>query len=459
VTTASDGRAEIQFDDGSVARIPPASSLTLSVLRPDGDTEIVLDGGLGYFELQGGDKDGQMRVRFGSTVVSASGFTVLRVKLDEGPPSVAVFSGNAHVEGPGGESDLHGGESLALNGAGTGDFNVAESIEPDSWDAWNSDRDQALTASETASTEADKNLPQSSNPAWGDLDANGTWYSVPDQGYVWSPYEASNSDWDPYGTGSWVWTPRFGYVWVSGERWGYMPYQCGAWNYYDAFGWGWAPGACQTWWGGGGGYGAGIGGGGGWYYTIGTTPKWYKLPQRPGPLKPRNPHPVDRLHALGGAPIVPVNRRLPLQGMPLPPRDRRTPVNIGGTVAAPLRPEPTRPVYGHQPPPGNGVRSVTGPPVENGVRLGNQRMQQEQRRPEARPEPRPEPRPDTGREPTRGNWPAARPNSPAPPPMMRPAPPPPSSRPSPPPAAPSRSAPPASAPSHSSPPPAAGHPK
>ena len=43
------------------------------------------------------------------------------------------------------------------------------------------------------------------------------------------------------------------------EPWGYMPYQCGAWNYYNSFGWGWAPGVCQPWWGGGGGWAINIG--------------------------------------------------------------------------------------------------------------------------------------------------------------------------------------------------------
>src|SRR5258708_5716289 len=160
LTTGDDGRAEVQFDDGSVARIPPDSSLTISVLRANGDTELVLNRGMGYFELQGGNQGSPIRVQFGPGVLTASGFTTIRVKLDEGPASVAVFSGNAHLEGAGLVADLHGGESIAVNGNNPSDSSVAESIEPDSWDAWNSDRDQALTASETASTPVDQNLPQ-----------------------------------------------------------------------------------------------------------------------------------------------------------------------------------------------------------------------------------------------------------------------------------------------------------
>ncbi len=36
ITTKEDGRAEIQFDDGSVVRISPNSSLKIAALRQDG---------------------------------------------------------------------------------------------------------------------------------------------------------------------------------------------------------------------------------------------------------------------------------------------------------------------------------------------------------------------------------------------------------------------------------------
>lgn len=37
ITTKEDGRAELQFDDGSVARISPNSSLKIAALRQDGE--------------------------------------------------------------------------------------------------------------------------------------------------------------------------------------------------------------------------------------------------------------------------------------------------------------------------------------------------------------------------------------------------------------------------------------
>jgi hypothetical protein len=348
LATGDDGRAEIQFDDGSVARIPPQSSLTITALRPAGGAELELTGGMGFFEIKDGNQGNPMVMHFAGNAVTVTGFTVLRVELDRSPGELAVFAGNAHLEGSAGQVDLHGGESVALNGV-----IVAESIEPDSWDTWNSDRDQALTATETGQTEATLGLPNSGNPAWGDLNSNGTWYNVPDQGNVWSPYEASNPQWDPYGDGSWVDEPGYGYTYVSGEPWGYMPYQCGAWNWYNNFGWGWAPGLCQPWW-----------GSGGWFFTIGTYPPWYHLPFRPirhaGP-RPGGPRP------LGPRPIIAVNRRVNSAPVTvLPAREPGRSVQMGGVIGQPLRLISPRMTYNHQPAisrPGIGPVSAGGNPA------------------------------------------------------------------------------------------------
>ena len=349
VTTGNDGRAEIQFEDGSVARLSPDGAFTLSVLRSQaagGGTEIALSSGLGYFEMQGDGQGGGLRVRFGDSVVTASGFTVLRVNLDKMPGEVAVFSGNAHVESAGALAlDLHGGESVALNGADPSQYNLSESIEPDSWDSWNADRDQALTTAAASRTDATKGFADSNNPAWSDLDANGSWYDVPSQGRIWSPYEASNPGFDPYGSGYWMYTPRFGYMWVSGYSWGYMPYQCGSWNYFNSFGWGWAPGGCNPWWGGVG-FGYGGYGGGGWVSNIGIAPPRYRMPDR---TRPRNPRPMGGggMRSVASLPVVAVNRKIEAGNTMLPARDKSHAVMIAGTVAEPLRPLPNRPHYDH----------------------------------------------------------------------------------------------------------------
>jgi hypothetical protein len=338
ITTGQDGQAEVQFEDGSVARIAPDSGLTLKVLRGQGSSgqaEIVLNGGLGYFELQGGEQAGRIEVQFGDAVVTAGGFTVMRVDEDTPPGNLAVFSGNAHlVQGDAVTLDLHGNESVALNGQNPSQYNLAETIETNSWDQWNSDRDQATQAEANTQTKATDNFVNNDNPAWNDLNSNGNWYDMPGAGYVWSPFMAAYSGWDPYGCGQWMWTPQFGYTWVSCYAWGFMPYSCGTWNFYSSFGWGWSPGmgGCNPWWGGGG-YGYGYGGG---YIgpNIGTAPSGYRPVIRPPlvlhPPKGRFPAPiaVDRepKHGFKGPTMRPVNG----------------PVTIAGHQVEPLKPMPVR---------------------------------------------------------------------------------------------------------------------
>jgi len=337
VSTREDGQAELQFDDGSIARLSPNSSLQISVLRQDGgagNTEVLLTTGLGYFEIAA-NASNQMVTRFGESTVKASGFTVIRVNLDNPPGELAVFTGSVHLDRGSLSLVVHGGQSLTLSGSDPNQYNLAETIEPDSWDAWNADRDQDLTSQETAKTPATGSQPTSNNPAWGDLDTNGNWYNVPGQGYVWSPYEAADANWDPYGCGNWVYTPQFGYIWVSCESWGYMPYTSGYWNYYDGFGWGWTPGYGYPWW-----------FTGGWGSNIGHRPPRYTPPHRPrhGPA-----HPVEPIHRGGfyqPNPVVAVNR-IPRVPVAAPAHVIGRSATIAGSVVQPIRPLSPRPGFNH----------------------------------------------------------------------------------------------------------------
>ena len=339
IETGDDGKAEVQFDDGSIARVSPNSALVLESLGGNTvpSTDLVLDNGLAYFELQGNIQDGQTRVLFADNVVTASGFSVLRVRMDAPPGDLAVFTGNAHLERRSGLSvDIRGGESLTLDPSDVNHYTLAESIEPDSWDAWNSDRDQALTAAASDQTGASGSFVNSENPnpAWNDLDANGNWYDVPGQGYVWSPFIAASVSWDPYSCGHWMWTPRFGYIWVSCENWGYLPYSCGSWNFYNGFGWGWSPGmsGCTPWW--------RHGHYAGW--NVGNGPSWYHPVPRP---VLRNPH------GRNVVPLIDVHRRPDGGPDQLPQRGRNNPVMIAGNQVEPMHRLPAHESY---------VRSTSG---------------------------------------------------------------------------------------------------
>jgi hypothetical protein len=266
---------------------------------------------------------------------------------------------------------------VALSATDLTHLDLSDSIEPDSWDSWNSDRDQVLTSEAASKTGAAQSYANSSNPAWNDLDANGTWYDVPGQGNIWSPFAASGAGWDPYGSGYWMWTPRFGYIWISGYSWGYLPFQCGNWNYYDSFGWGWMPGTggCSPWWGGGGYIGPNVGIGYGGYH-----------PPMPPHLHPHPP--IGRGGHNEPMPLVAVNRHPGVLGNPLPVRDGKTPVVIAGqTVQAvgPLNPRPpferpassfmNRTPYSGSNPGANGGARTTGAPANAvGPSFGGSRM-------------------------------------------------------------------------------------
>jgi hypothetical protein len=339
VVTGGDGRAEVQFEDGTVARLSPNSSFTITVLKGNGtsgEAEVALEMGLGYFELQGNGQAGTIRVKFGDSTVTGSGFTVLRVNMDEAPGQLAVFSGSVHLANDAlGAVDVHGGQSLKLKGR-DGKYALTDTIEPDSWDSWNADRDQDLNSLAATSTGAANSQPESTNPAWSDLDANGNWYNVPGQGQIWSPYDASNPGWEPYSNGYWMWTPQFGYVWVSQNTWGYMPYQCGMWNWYSSFGWGWSPGmdGCMPWWNNGP-YAVNVAGGPGWWRA---------------PVPPRSPHrvpgPISGPISGRPYPVVAVNRHLTVPANTMvPARDLGVPVVLAGQTVMPLRPLGMRPAY------------------------------------------------------------------------------------------------------------------
>lgn len=346
ISTGEDGNAEVQFEDGGVARLSPNSSISLSVLQKQASntrTEISVNGGLCYFELQPSNSTDSVVVHFGPASFTPSSFSVVRITLDQPPGNLAVFSGNVHVDqGDALQVEVHGGETLTLNASDPSNYKLDETVASDSWDTWNADRDQALNAQGNEKTAASSKYSNSA-AGFSDLDANGNWYNVPGQGYVWSPYDAqaTGSAWDPYGYGNWINYPGYGYLFVSGYDWGYAPFACGAWNFYDGFGWGWYPGSmCMPWW-----SNYGYGPYGGWGYNVGRPPRGYQPPRRPG-HGPGSPRPVGGgMHPVVASSVIHVDHRpagdaeLSLNAQPVHP------VTIAGHTVEPLRPLVPRQAY------------------------------------------------------------------------------------------------------------------
>jgi hypothetical protein len=331
VVTGDDGQAEVEFEDGSVARLTPNSVLSLDNLavEPGGvfTTNLNLLRGLAYFELRATPQF-LYTVYAGGDILTPVENTTVRVNFDEPPASIAVLDGTAHVErtsGPNNDSasagyqaDVRAGESLRDDATDPNRYFLTQTIAEDSWDQWNEDLDQTAAAEAADTTGVRNDYAGAQGYGWSDLDANGTWYNVPAQGPVWQPYVADDSGFDPYGYGAWVDYPVTGYVWASGYAWGWTPYRCGNWSYYNSFGWGWAPGASC------GGQGWGFAGGGR-PVNIGLVPVGYRPIRVPvaghGPERP--------LLAVRTSVVAePTARTEPVAG----------PRQIAGVTVAPIKP-------------------------------------------------------------------------------------------------------------------------
>ena len=270
LATGEDGQAEVEFTDGSVARVTPNSELRLDKLAGadtrDETTELTMVSGLGYFELN--TANGQrFDVHFNAAEARPVTNSIFRVSLDNAP-DLSVFAGTVRASVSGAfDQTIEEGNSLHFDANDASNLATA-AIQSDTWDQWNQDRDNQITQEAQQQTAARETSGATDEPGWDDLDANGDWYPMEGYGNVWVPSDVPEG-WDPYGNGYWANYPGWGYTWISGYSWGWLPYHCGAWNYWDNMGWGWVPGQCGL----------------GWQpiITVWNTPHGWRPPPRPIP--------------------------------------------------------------------------------------------------------------------------------------------------------------------------------
>jgi hypothetical protein len=299
INTGADGRAEIEFEDGSVARITPNSSLNLTKLEatPDGTLKTTVEqlGGLIYYELRD-DPETPYTVMFDGRKVVPTANTTFRVDLGANPVALAVIDGSVRVHGASNYiAEVPQGQTISFTPSGSARYTVASGIVPNGFDQWNDQRDQE--AAQEAQKQTPARVQQGGGGApmgsligygWGDLDAYGGWYPLPGYGMVWQP-GGIGPGFDPYGNGMWANIGGLGPSWISGYPWGWLPFHYGMWSYIGGFGWGWMPGAYGF---GGlgfgyggfgyGGYGGGYGYGGYYPYTnVYGGPAGYRAPVPP----------------------------------------------------------------------------------------------------------------------------------------------------------------------------------
>jgi hypothetical protein len=234
IYTGDDGRAEIEFDDGSVLHLAEKADVEILALKDD----LI-----------------QLRVLLGlETLTVASGVTfeintpaaafttvrkgVYRIDVHENGDSDAIVRKGA-VEAAGKEFSrrIDSGDLIHVTAGEQSTQTVARYTMRDPWDEWTDRRTADRVAHDSR-----KYLPAYVNVGVSDLDRYGRWVTVEDYGPGWVPASV-DAGWSPYWDGRWVYRPYWGWTWVSYEPWGWLPYHYGRWHWNAGLGWAWLPGA------------------------------------------------------------------------------------------------------------------------------------------------------------------------------------------------------------------------
>jgi len=244
ISTSADSFAEVEFENGSTARLGELSRIdfTQLALNSDGDKLNHLGMQQGYATFHFAPEHGDVyAVKAANATLTSHGKSEFRTDLADNQLRVEVFDGTVEVQGPAGSTKLGKNKVLEFNTESALAFNVHEGIQKDDWDQWVDQRDlQALLASNESAVGRKSRLF-----GWSDLDAYGEWAYFPGYGNGWTPYAPMG--WSPYSMGMWNWYPGFGWTWISGEPWGWLPYHYGYWGFDPAFGWFWMPGDFDFW--------------------------------------------------------------------------------------------------------------------------------------------------------------------------------------------------------------------
>ena len=263
--TGKDGRAEVEFEDGSALRLAPESEVdfTRLALGEDGQklNTVQLVSGTLYANLHpknvnSTSKTGdQFVLNFARESVTVSAAAHFRVELAEAKATVAVFKGSLNATSPAGQVEVAEKHSATIalakddlandNPARNQTFAVVKNYDEEPFDAW--DRQQSDYHERYASA-AGASINSPYGYGMSDLNYYGSFMTVPGYGNVWQPYFI-DAAWSPFQDGGWAFYPGFGYMWVSGYPWGWMPYSYGNWAFAPGFGWVWQPGYWNPWYG------------------------------------------------------------------------------------------------------------------------------------------------------------------------------------------------------------------
>jgi FecR protein len=240
VKTHDRGRAEIEFEDGSTMRLTPDTTVEFSTLGV-GDSGkrisvITLVEGMAYVNWLGKD---DFSLNFSKEKIAIDHAAHFRIEISSKVAHLAVFKGEADVEGPAGKVVVDKKKTATFDTTDDDKNTVADKIAEAPLDSW--DRE----ASEYHQQYAKNN---SSPYGYGvsDLNYYGAYNNVPGYGMMWQPF-FTGVGWDPFMDGAWSFYPGMGYMFASAYPWGWMPYRYGNWMMVPGMGWMWQPGGYSNW--------------------------------------------------------------------------------------------------------------------------------------------------------------------------------------------------------------------
>jgi len=249
LSTAESGFAEIEFEDGSAARLGQLSVLefTQLALASDGSKINCLTLPQGYATFHAAPLGQDVyEVRTPNGTVTPRGKAVFRVDVESSGERVEVFHGSVDVASSLGSWTLAKNSVLELSPDSDQPYELSEGITKDDWDKWVQERESRAEAAQNGPTSgAYSNNGSGTVYGWSDLSYYGSWSYLPGFGYGWMP--AVFAGWYPFSFGQWCWYPGFGYTWISFDAWGWLPYHYGWWTFVPGMGWMWFPGSFGAW--------------------------------------------------------------------------------------------------------------------------------------------------------------------------------------------------------------------
>lgn len=282
------GFAEIEFEDNSTLRLAPNTVVEVPQLelRQSGATASTVNvvSGTVYASLVR-TKGNEFALTFGNQNILLAPSSHIRLHLGPTRARLAVFGGNAQVEGLANTVNVSKNKTLSFDLTNPVQPVLTKGLAQGRYDYW----DRAALDFHNRNV---KSSAYGSSPyVYGltDMAYYGGFVNSAECGPLWRPYFASAA-WDPFANGTWVWYPGSGWTWVSLYPWGWTPYHYGAWQYCPNYGWGWQPR--------------------GSWRGINNIPK---PPRHPQPHYPPFPLPHPPKPPAPGAPtVVAVNRKPPV---------------------------------------------------------------------------------------------------------------------------------------------------